>query len=500
MLNGTEQPATGAEPLRWGILAIFSISSAFSAFSWLCFAPISTLVETTFAATAMDVNMLSLSFMIAYLPASIVSVWIMERYGLRVTLLAGAFTNAAMNWTKFGGVVLGGWNGFAIILAGQCIGALGQPLILNIPARLTMDWFPQSERGMATVAATMANVVGQMAGSLLPALLVTDRADFRALMLYQAVPCTAALLVAALCARDRPAHPPSVAVARQWKEQEDNAKQLSTLSSSDDAPQAPSQSARALVAMWRDTATLMSHRNFMWLCASFSLATGMAWTLLTLQAQIIQPCGYSSAIVGASSAALLGVGIVSSFAIGAFLQRSNAYLLTQKLLTAACAVATLGILAVNRPGSPGAVVALWCVLGAAIQPLMPASLEHAAEMTFPVSADSSAALLLVAANVFGCILTLVLTVLVAEPSFTRCSTVFNAASGTIAAVMLLGVAVTLPLRKEYRRTHAEEVERTRRASACSTNGGLHNHSLPLLPLAPPSAAPHEYHECHTSDE
>jgi MFS family permease len=453
------------DPRRWAILATFAVGSAFSAFSWLCFAPISSLVESTYSTTPLGVNLLSLSFMIVYLPASIFSVWLMDMYGLRATLIVGAFSNAAMNWVKFTGAYIGGPTGFTIILAGQCIGAVGQPLILNIPARLSMDWFTQSERDIATVAATMANILGQMAGSLLPALLVTGEDDFRALMLYQALPCTVALIIAVIVARDRPTLPASAAAAHQWAEQ------AKLKSESLDSP-----SARVLKAMWHDSVALTTHANFVWLCAGFTLATGSAWSLLTLQAQIIQPCGYGNSIVGTSGAALLGVGVLASFAIGVWLQRSTAYVITQKLLVIACAAATVGILGVNRPGNAGPIVAMWCLLGAAIQPLMPVSLEHAAEMTYPVSADSSSTVLLVAANVFGCILTLILTVLLAQPSFSNCSSVVNPASGVILTVMLGAAVVTLPVRKEYRRHDAEALLPLQQGFSEDT----HALALPLL--------------------
>ena len=33
---------------------------------------------------------------------------------------------------------------FAIVAFGQFVGALGQPMLLNICARLSMDWFPEA--------------------------------------------------------------------------------------------------------------------------------------------------------------------------------------------------------------------------------------------------------------------------------------------------------------------------------------------------------------------
>lgn len=340
-----------------------------------------------------------------------------------------------------------GGRGFALILAGQLIGAIGQPLILNIPARVTMDWFGDSERDFATITATMANILGQMAGSLLPALFVKDSADFAFMMLIQAIPCSVVLILAYFVAQDRPTVAPSSAAAQQWADRD---------SSAADKTESPMR--RALLSMWHDAAALMTNGNFVWLAAGFSLATGMAWTLLTLQAQIITPCGYSVDVAGISGASLLGVGVASSFGIGFILKLTGfAYVTTQKLLVCGCAAATVAVLLVNSPNHVALVIAMWCFVGAVLQPLMPVTLEHAAEMTFPMVADSSSTILLVAANLIGCVLTFVLTALVALPSFSNCDALLNPASGVMMSAMILAAVVTLPVRVDYRRKKAARV-------------------------------------------
>lgn len=40
--------------------------------------------------------------------------------------------------------------------------------------------------------------------------------------------------------------------------------------------------------------------------AGFSVGSACAWTLLTVQAQMLEPCGYTTLEVGYSSTALLG--------------------------------------------------------------------------------------------------------------------------------------------------------------------------------------------------
>jgi len=53
---------------------------------------------------------------------------------------------------------------YQIVLFGQIIAAIGQPLILNSPPRIANDWFPIYERDLAIHVMTQANNVGGALG------------------------------------------------------------------------------------------------------------------------------------------------------------------------------------------------------------------------------------------------------------------------------------------------------------------------------------------------
>jgi hypothetical protein len=94
-------------------------------------------------------------------------------------------------------------------------------------------------------------------------------------------------------------------------------------------------------------------------------------------------------------------------------------------------------------------------LGAVLMPILPATLEHAAECTYPIPADSSSSLLLVMANVVSMLLTFALTPLLAMPVSANCSAIVTPASGLIFFSMVLGVVLVIPVKKDYRRMAAE---------------------------------------------
>ncbi len=135
------------------------------------------------------------------------------------------------------------------------------------------------------------------------------------------------------------------------------------------------------------------------------------------------------------------------------------YAAMQKGVTAWCLAAALGVLLANRPaaswsGSTAVVLAAWLLLGAGLQPLVPLTLEHAAEMTFPLSADVSSVLLQVGSNVAAAVQTYALGPLLSSPPSSDCSSVLTPAAGFVVANMLLALALTIAIRPRLSRSGA----------------------------------------------
>ena len=323
-----------------------------------------------------------------------------------------------------------------------------QAMCLNLAARLTMDWFPSHERDLATTVATMANVTGQMVFSLLPPLIVHTPAQLGRIMLVQWIP---GVVVAALSWRflaQRPPSPPSASAALQWAEAE-----AAAVSAKSHGPGGAGW--LAIQTIMHDASMLLSNSNFLLLAAGFSVGSGTVWAVLILEGQLITPCGYSDRLAGAAGAALLGTGVMSAFAVGAIMETTKAYVELQRGVMGAALAATAGVLAASTPGHALRLVFAYCALGAALQPLLPLTLEHAAEMTFPVPADVSTSVLFTLANIFSGFLVLALTPLLAEPASKTCTSVFTPASGTVLTFMACGVLLTLLVKRDYRRSSCE---------------------------------------------
>ena len=478
--------AHAASPARFGVLAAYCFASFLCAGAWNTLAPIYAIAQERFQVSAGAVTLVALSMFLTYVPGSVLALFLTARHGLRATLLTGAALQTAMCALKWAGVALCAQphGAYALLLAGQLLGGLGQPLILNVVARLTMDWcvrlrrndatpqrfsaakrlalslmprpthgvslrrFPPGERDVATLVGYQASNAGAMVFNALPAWLVRRPDDLSGLMLLQLLPWLALLAaMPRLLPSDTPAAAPSAAAAVQWAARRAAAAAL---------PAGVSPGSAAVAALRRDLSTLTRHRNFALLAAVFSLVAGMTWALPTVEGQLIEPCGYSPRLAGGAGAALLGGGVVSCAAAAPLLSPGRrGYTALQRRLVAAAAVATLLVMAVNRPEQPGAVLLAWGALGCAQGPLGPVTLEHAAEMTYPMAADSSSAALFIVSNLWSFLQVSILARLLAAPESRTCATSATPTAAFVAACMALGVALAAGLRDESRRAAAE---------------------------------------------
>ena len=170
--------------------------------------------------------------------------------------------------------------------------------------------------------------------------------------------------------------------------------------------------------------------------------------------QVIQPCQYSGQLAGASGASLLGAGIIASYLIAYIMERTKAYFVLQKAIMVAAVGATAFALAVNKPNVPALIIVAWCVLGATLSPLLPVSLEAAAEMTYPMPPDTSASVLLIMANIIGTVLTYALGALLQLQPSTDCTTIFTPAAIVVMVFMVLGAFTIMPLKPIFKRQMA----------------------------------------------
>ena len=166
------------------ILLMFCGLEAVNAMLWVTFAPISDITGNYFGGgkygSPTAVNMLANVFLILFLPGTILGVWLIKSAGFRNALLIGGGVTLLGAFLRYVATLSAGSLDDAslywLILLGQILAAIVQPMFLNSPALVSSIWFPVKERDIATTIAACASGLGNAIGTLVPSLMVTQHA------------------------------------------------------------------------------------------------------------------------------------------------------------------------------------------------------------------------------------------------------------------------------------------------------------------------------------
>ncbi|KAH8857569.1 putative MFS-type transporter C09D4.1 [Schistosoma japonicum] len=181
---------------RWFALLIFCFCSFANAYQWIHLNIISDRILFLWSASIpgssddvkmISVDWLSMIYMLTYIPLIFPSTWILNRWGLRVTLIVATVLNALGAWIKCVAGILtyettygmpdqttptSNKFGFPILMIGQTICGIAQSGILGIPAHLAAIWFGENEVSTATALGVFGNQIGVAVGFLIPPLIV----------------------------------------------------------------------------------------------------------------------------------------------------------------------------------------------------------------------------------------------------------------------------------------------------------------------------------------
>jgi predicted MFS family arabinose efflux permease len=187
----------------WIVIGCFAALAAATQLLWLTYAPITTGTAHHYRVSESAVGWLSEIFPLLYVALAIPAGKLLDR-SLHGGLTAGALL------IVLGGLVRVLGDDFAWALAGQCIVAVGQPLVLNAITKLADGRLPEHERHEGIAIGT----AGMMVGMLLALILGSALGGARLHILLVIGAVFAALAVAALLASLRlPGASPSAVVA-----------------------------------------------------------------------------------------------------------------------------------------------------------------------------------------------------------------------------------------------------------------------------------------------
>jgi FLVCR family MFS transporter 7 len=203
-------------PYRWVVLAAFMFITFVIEIQWLAHAavarPAGIFFEGQFATSSFfNIDFLAMVYMLVYLIMSIPASYVIDTYGIKTGLGAGAVLLGISGLVK--GVFAAD---FQIVLFAQIGLAIAQPFILNAVTAVSVRWFPLKERGLAAGLSVLAQYLGIIVAMLVTPLMIGTDPDlagygqgFEKMGMIYGILSLIAAVVSLILIKEYPPTPPS---------------------------------------------------------------------------------------------------------------------------------------------------------------------------------------------------------------------------------------------------------------------------------------------------
>lgn len=141
---------------RWVMLLIFSAYSMSNSFMCLQYSAISNIFARFYRTETEVVNWFALSYLVTYVVFILPVMWLIDKRGLRETLLIGSAFNSIGACIKTGTAKP---DMLIMAFVGQFVCAVADVFVLGIPAKLASVWFGEREVTTACSIGVLGNQV-----------------------------------------------------------------------------------------------------------------------------------------------------------------------------------------------------------------------------------------------------------------------------------------------------------------------------------------------------
>ena len=335
---------------RWVVLAVFMFINATIQILWITYAPITGPAAAYYGVTDLQIGLLSMSFMIAFIPLSIPVSWVIDTYGFRLAVSIGAVLMAI-----FG--LLRGFAGanYTLVLLSTFGIAAAQPFLLNAWTKVPANWFAIDERATAVGLVTLASLIGTALGMVLTPILTESISIPTVQLIYGGIAAFSAVIFI-IFSRETPPTPPGPAGSEVRALMLDGLKHAFTVKS-------------------------------FWLCLMvFFIGLGIFNGLTTWVESIIRPRGFTPTDAGTLGALMLVGGILGAVIIPPFSDRQHRrkpYILLGLLL------AIPGLIGLTFATSSWLLFVSAFGMGFFLVSTSPIMMQYAAEITRPTPEGTS---------------------------------------------------------------------------------------------------------------
>ncbi len=335
---------------RWVVLAVFMFVNLTIQVLWISYAPITGPAARFYGVTDLQIGLLAMAFMIAFIPLSIPVSWVIDTYGFRVAVSIGVALMGLFGLLRG----LAGAN-YSLALWSTVGIAIAQPFLLNAWTKMPANWFAIEERATVVGLVTLANLIGTALGMVLTPIL-TEHMDIPAVQLiYGGVAALSAVLFVAF-AREAPPTPPCP----------------------------PGMESRAL--MLDGLKHALTVKSFwLYLLVSF-IGMGIFNGITTWVENIVRPRGFTPTDAGTLGALMLIGGILGAVVIPPFSDRQHK---RRRFLLLGIALALPGLIGLTFATSFWLLILSAFFLGFFLVSTSPIGMQYAAEITCPTPEGTS---------------------------------------------------------------------------------------------------------------
>jgi len=193
---------------RWVVLAVFAFINLIVQLQWLTFAPVEQIAKGIYHVTTLQIDLLSLIFMLLFVLFSIPASYIIDTYGLRVGVGIGAVLVGLS-------ALLKGFyaDSYTMVFVSQVGLSIAQPFVMNATTKVSVRWFPLKERATAAGIVSLAMFIGIVIVMILTPILVTsigNNTDLKGTFLIYGLISAASAILTLVFLREQPATPPSL--------------------------------------------------------------------------------------------------------------------------------------------------------------------------------------------------------------------------------------------------------------------------------------------------
>jgi len=335
---------------RWVVLTVFMLINLSIQMLWITYAPVTGPAAEFYGVSDLQIGLLSMTFMIAFIPLSIPVSWVIDTYGFRLAVSIGAVMMGVFGVARG----LAGAN-YNLVLWSTIGIAAAQPFLLNAWTTVPAKWFAIEERATAVGLITLANLVGTALGMVLTPILIESMSIPTVQLIYGGISAAFAVLFL-LLAREKPATPPC----------------------------APGQEVRSL--MLHGLKHALKVRPFWFDLAVSFIGLGIFNGVTTWVEAMIRPRGFMPADAGTLGALMIVGGVIGAVVIPALSDKQR---MRQRYLYVAFIGAMPGMLGLTFATSAWLLFTSAFVMGFFLVSAMPIAMQYAAEITYPTPEGTS---------------------------------------------------------------------------------------------------------------